>query len=309
MSGQAAAVVTGSTGYASGSARAGTRTLAASCWALAKPRVVAMVLVTTLAGFYLGSFGRFQYLLALHLLLGTALAAGGTLALNQYLERDLDAKMLRTRMRPLPAGQIRPGEALAFGLIATFAGCAYLWFLVNPLTSGVTVSITAIYICAYTPLKRVSASCSVVGAIPGALPPVAGWAAARGSIGIEAFVLFAIMFLWQLPHSLAIAQLYREDYARAGIRLLPTEDPDGNATGRQIVINSIALIAAGMLPTLLGFAGPTYFVIATLLGVAQLATGVKLAMHPKAAAAARRVVLVSLVYLPVLLLTLVLDKI
>jgi heme o synthase len=288
----------------SGLARAGGRT--ADYLELAKPRVVSMVLVATAAGFYLGEAHSFDYLLALQLMIGTALAAGGTLALNQFLERDLDAKMTRTRMRPLPDGRLSPAEALIFGLVATVAGLAYLWLAVNALATIVTVAIAVLYLGAYTPLKRVSAICTVVGAIPGALPPLAGWAAARGTLGLEPLVLFAIMYLWQLPHTLAIAELYRHDYARAGIRLLPIDDP--RATGRQVVSNSLALLAVGMLPTILGFAGRTYFLVALAAGAIMLAYGVRLAAAP-AQAAARRLLVASLIYLPVVLLVMVLDKI
>src|SRR5438445_2471240 len=194
--------------------------------ALTKPRVVAMVLVTTVAGLYLGSNGVLDPALTLVLLAATALAASGTLALNQYLERDLDARMERTKMRPLPLQQLTPNQALGFGLLLTIACCAIIWMSINPLTSEITAAISVIYLLGYTPMKRHSAFCSVVGAVPGALPPVAGWAAARNAIGIEPVVLFAIMFLWQLPHSLAIAPRYRDDYARADIRLLPTGDPN-----------------------------------------------------------------------------------
>jgi len=265
-----------------------------------------MVLVATAAGFYLGGIRAFDYLLALHLMIGTALAAGGTLALNQYFERDLDAMMLRTRMRPLPDGRLTPIEALIFGMVTTVAGLLYLWFTINALATIVTLVIGVLYLGAYTPLKRVSAICTVVGAIPGALPPVAGWAAARGTLSVEPLALFAIMYLWQLPHTLAIAELYRTDYARAGIRLLPIDDP--RATGRQVVSNSLALLAVGMLPTILGFAGLTYFLVALTAGAIMLVYGVKLAAAP-GPAAARRLLFASLVYLPIVLLVLVLDKV
>jgi protoheme IX farnesyltransferase len=287
----------------------GWSAIAADYLELAKPRVVAMVLLTTIAGYYLGSAGAFDYSRALKLLIGTALAAAGTLALNQYLERDLDARMMRTRRRPLPDGRLRPGAALLFGATTAVAGCAYLWFAANPLTAVTTASITVVYLFAYTPLKRVSSICSVVGALPGALPPVAGWAAARGTLGVEPLILFAIMFLWQLPHSLAIAQLYQADYARAGIRLLPTEDPRGQSTGRQVVLNAAALIAVAMLPTPLGFAGAAYFFIAFGLGAAQLYYGIRMAAAPKASERARHLMLASLIYLPGVLLMLVLDRV
>jgi protoheme IX farnesyltransferase len=288
----------------SGLAWAGSRS--ADYLELTKLRVVSMVLVATAAGFYLGETQSFDYLRALHLMIGTALAAGGTLALNQFYERDIDAKMLRTRMRPLPDRRLTPPEALIFGIIATVAGMAYLWFEVNALATIVTLAITILYLGAYTPLKRVSAICTVVGAIPGALPPAAGWAAARGTLGVEALTLFAIMYFWQLPHTLAIAELYREDYARANIRLLPIDDP--RATRRQIVSNSLALLAVAMLPTILGFAGLTYFLISLVAGAVMLTYGVRLAAA-QTTAAARRLLFASLVYLPAVLLVMVLDKV
>ena len=191
---------------------------------LTKPRVVLMVLVTTLAGFYLGGRAGFDITLALNLLAGTALAAGGTLALNEYVERDTDAMMDRTRNRPLPDMRMRPAEALTFGVLATVAGFVYLTLATNLLCAAVTAAITIVYLGVYTPLKRYTWMCNIVGAIPGALPPVAGWAAARGALSWEPIVLFAIMFLWQLPHTMAVARLYRIDYERAGIHLLPADN-------------------------------------------------------------------------------------
>ncbi len=274
---------------------------------LTKPRVVAMVLVTTLVGFYLGSAGTPLLGLMLHTLAGTAIAAGGTLALNQYLERDLDARMDRTRHRPLPDGRVTPGEALAFGGALLVVGLGWLALAVGPLTALVTASISVTYLLVYTPLKPVTSLCSVVGAIPGALPPVAGWAAARGTLGPEAWVLFGILFLWQIPHSLAIGRMYRDDYARAGIRLLPVIDRDGLSTGTQVVTNCLALVPVALLPTLIGLAGPVYFLVALTLGVGFLWSAIGLARRGSARDA-RRVLLVSLVYLPLLLATMALDK-
>ncbi|MGO9062370.1 MAG: heme o synthase [Candidatus Binataceae bacterium] len=276
--------------------------------ALTKPRVLTMILVATLTGFYLGSAGHFDLHLALGLVIGTALAAGGTLSLNQYMERDLDARMERTRHRPLPAGNLHPAEALWFGIALTAAGLVYLYLAVNGACTAVTAAITIIYLAAYTPLKRVSSLCTAVGAIPGALPPVAGWAAARGGIDAPAWVLFAIIYVWQLPHTLAIAQLYREDYTRAGIHLLGTEDSDGRATAGQMVIDTLVLMVVALLPTLFGFAGLTYFVVALALGGLLLSSGFQFASKPDAAGA-RRVMFASLIYLPALLLVMVLDKI
>lgn len=275
---------------------------------LGKPRVVLMVLITTLVGFYLGSQGTPDYLRLLPTLIGTALAAAGTLALNQYAERDLDAKMQRTRRRPLPDGRIQPIEALVFGVVITVAGLAYLSLAVNLLSGLVTACITASYLLVYTPLKRKTPLCSVVGAIPGALPPVTGWVAARGGFGVEAWILFAILFLWQLPHSLAIARLYRDDYARAGIRLLPVVEPDAKSTGRQIVTNCLALLVVGLLPTLVGLAGPVYFLAALVFGVAFLSYGVAFAVS-RTTLSARHLLFASLVYLPALLIVMALDKV
>jgi protoheme IX farnesyltransferase len=275
--------------------------------ALTKPRVVAMVLVTTAVGFHLGSAGSLLFLPLLWTLAGTALAAGGTLALNQYMERDLDARMDRTRHRPLPEGRVHPDEALVLGCALLVAGVALLAFAVEPLAAVVTAAIAIIYLLLYTPLKRVSSLCSLVGAIPGALPPVAGWAAARGTLGVEPWILFAIMFLWQIPHTLAIGRVYRDDYARAGVRVLPVVDRDGRTTGLQAVCNCLALLPVALLPTVVGFAGTAYFMVALVLGLAFLWSAVGLARGGRAADA-RRLLFASLVYLPVLLAVMALDK-
>ena len=284
------------------------RRRAADFVALTKPRVVLMVLVTTFVGFYVGSGSTQDYTALMQTLLGTALAAGGSLALNQFLERDVDAKMQRTRLRPLPDGRLQPMDALVFGVSMTVAGLLYLALTINALSSLVAATIVASYLFLYTPLKRKTALCSIVGAVPGALPPVIGWAAATGGLAIEAWVLFAILFLWQLPHTLAIARLYREDYARAGIRLLPVIDPDGRSTGRQIVSNCLALLTVGLLPTVIGIAGSVYFLGALGLGIGQLACGCALALS-RSTADARRLVFASLVYLPALLVLMALDKV
>jgi len=286
----------------------GARKRAASYFELTKPRVVAMVLLTTLVGFYLGSAERFDFWLALNTLAATALAAGGTLALNQYFERGIDALMIRTQHRPLPEGRLTPPEALVFGIIATVTGCAWLWVAANFLAAAVTAGITVLYLFAYTPLKRVSWLCHAVGAVPGALPPVAGWAAASGRLGVEPLILFLIMCLWQLPHSLSIARLYQNDYARAGISMLPLAGGRGNPVDRVILLDCVALIVAGALPTLLGFAGRVSLLVAVALGVMMLVFGLRLARTPNAAAAARRVMFASLFYLPIVFLVIVLDR-
>jgi protoheme IX farnesyltransferase len=283
------------------------RRVATDLFVLTKPRVVLMVLVTTLVGFYVGSHGAVDYLRVIHLLVGTMLAAGGTLALNQYLERDVDALMVRTRMRPLPDGRLQPLEALLFGGLITVAGVCYLAVTVGPLAAAVTTAISVLYLFAYTPLKLRSSSCMIVGAVPGALPPVTGWVAARGELGLGAWLLFGILFLWQLPHTLAIARLYRDDYARAGVQVLPVVDRDGGSTERHIVLGCLALLAVGLLPTLSGLAGVVYFGGALVLGLVFLGCGVVQAVAPSAAAA-RRVLFASLLYLPALLVLLALDR-
>ena len=285
-----------------------TRRRLADFVALGKPRVVLMVVLTTLVGYYLGAGFELDWLQLGHLLVGTALSAAGTLALNQFLERDLDARMHRTRRRPLPDGRLQPGEAAVFGALLTAGGIAYLALSVGPGCAAVIAVIALLYLGVYTPLKRVSPLATVLGAIPGALPPVAGWVAARGELGIGAAVLFTILFLWQLPHTLAIARLYREDYARAGIRVLPVVDPDGGSTERQIVAGCLALHAAGLLPTLVGLTGGYYFFGALLLGALFLVVGTAQALRPSAPAA-RRVVIASVVYLPILLALMALDKV
>jgi protoheme IX farnesyltransferase len=275
---------------------------------LAKPRVVLMVLITSFVGFYVASSEVPSYLLLLQMLFGTALAAGGTLALNQYLERDTDALMERTRRRPIPDGRVQPREALWFGLAITLAGLGYLALAVNFLSALVTTFITLSYLVLYTPMKPRSSLCMLVGAVPGALPPVIGWVAVRGNFDVTAWVLFAIMFLWQVPHTLAIARLYREDYAKAGIQFLPVIEPDGTSTNRQIVSHSAALLAVSLLPTLLGTAGPVYFLVAFMLGVGFMVCGIRLVLE-STLKRARHLLFASLIYLPVLLIFMALDRI
>ncbi|MBM4256963.1 MAG: protoheme IX farnesyltransferase [Deltaproteobacteria bacterium] len=274
---------------------------------LTKPRIVVMVLITTAAGFYLGAQGSPNYLILLHTLIGTALTGGGTLALNQLMERHADALMTRTRNRPLPDGRLLPVDALVFGLILTVSGIAYLVWASLWRSAFVTLLIAVTYLLMYTPLKQRTSLCSIVGAIPGALPPVIGWAAVRGSLGIEAWILFTIMFLWQVPHSLAIGWLYREDFAKAKFCLLPVIDPSGKATGRQVVLNCALLFLVGFLPVLVGFAGMWYGITAFLLGGLFFWYGVNFA-RACSTATARQLLFASLIYLPVILTALALDK-
>jgi protoheme IX farnesyltransferase len=276
---------------------------------LAKPRVLTMVLITTLAGFYMGSGERFGFVLALNVIIGTALAAGGTLALNEYTERDTDARMERTRHRPLPSGRLRPIDALIFGVVTAVAGILYLWAKVNPLSAIVTGTVAALYLGAYTPMKRFTWLCHVIGAVPGALPPVIGWAAARNGLGGEPLVLFAIMFLWQLPHSLSIARLYQRDYACAGIHMLPEPGRYGDPANSLTIAAASALLVVGMLPALMRFAGLFYLSVAIVLGAVLLFHCLRLVLGGPTSAAAQRVMKVSLVYLPVVLLAMVLDKV
>jgi protoheme IX farnesyltransferase len=275
---------------------------------LTKPRIVLMVLVTAFVGYYAGSGRIPDYVQLVQMLIGTALAAGGTLALNQFIERKTDAMMERTHRRPLPDGRLLPQDALWFGIALTLVGLGYLAVTVNWLSALVAATITTSYLLAYTPMKRFSSLCVPVGAVPGALPPVIGWVAARGDLSVDAWVMFAIMFLWQIPHTLAIAYLYREDFAKAGIKFLPVIEPDLESTNRQILVHCSALLAVSLLPTLIGLAGAVYFVVAFILGVGFLASGINLVFAPTRAGA-RRLLFASLIYLPALLLVMALDRV
>ena len=276
--------------------------------ALTKPGLVIMLVLTTCVGFYLGTEGPVDWLQLLHTLAGTTLAAGGTLALNQFMERDRDALMKRTRKRPLPAGRLRPAQALWFGVGITVAGLLYLALAVNVLSSVVTAAITVTYLFLYTPLKHRTTLSTVFGAVPGALPPVTGWAAARNELGLEAGVLFAILFLWQMPHALALAWLFREDYARGGFQLLPAVDPDGRFTSVQILINCLALTAFSLAPTMLGIAGVLYFYAALAAGLGLLAFAIHLTVT-RTQASARNLFFASLVFLLVQFSVMAYDKV
>jgi protoheme IX farnesyltransferase len=273
---------------------------------LTKPRVVLMVLVTTAVGYRLGSVGTSDWVRLLQTLVGTALAAAGTLALNQYLERGSDGLMRRTQRRALPSGRLTASEALVFGILATLVGLGYLAVVVGVLAAGVTLATSAIYLFLYTPLKRLTPLSTIVGAISGALPPLTGWAAARGELGSGGWILVAIVFLWQVPHTLAIGRLYQEDYARAGIRILPVVDPEGRSTERQIVVGSLALWAVALLPSLVGLTGSRYFIGAVALGGVFLACGIVHALGPSRASA-RQVVLASVLHLPLLFALMAFD--
>jgi protoheme IX farnesyltransferase len=276
--------------------------------ALAKPRVVLMILLTTGVAYHTASSGISSYRVLLSTLLGTALAAAGALSLNQYVEREIDGRMDRTRERPLPKGRLRPIEALVFGALATCAGVAYLMIAATPLAACVTLLTALLYVCVYTPLKPRTALAPLIGAIPGALPILTGWSAACGRLDLGCVVLFALLFLWQIPHTLAIARLHQNDYARAGILVLPVVDPLGRTTERQIIVGCLALCAASLLPTLIGLEGTLYFFGALALGAGFLICGVAHARAP-CRTSARRVVLGSVIYLPLILVLLAIDKI
>lgn len=274
---------------------------------LTKARITALVLVTAATGYVLGTPGRIDALDLLALLLGVGLASGGAAALNQVYERETDARMRRTASRPVPAGRISPRAALAAGCLLSAAGVAWLAIAVNPLTGFLGLLTVVLYIAVYTPLKPRTSLNTLVGAIPGAIPPVLGWTAATGAVGLGGWALFSILFLWQLPHFLAIAWMFREDYARGGFPMLPVIDPGGASTGRQAALYNLALIPVSLTPTLLGLAGGVYFFGALLLGVLFLACGVAMALD-RGPRSARRLLLASVTYLPILLVLLVLDR-
>jgi protoheme IX farnesyltransferase len=274
---------------------------------LTKPRITFLVLVTTTVGYALGVGNAFHPGVFLSLLVGTALVAGGASALNQWAERDADARMARTASRPLPSGRLAPPDALAFGLSISAVGLALLGGAVNGLTALLAAITLATYVLAYTPLKRVTSLCTLVGAVPGAIPPMMGWAAARGTLEREAWALFAVLFLWQLPHFLSIAWIYREDYARAGFPMLPVTDPGGESTARQTVAYAAALVPVTLLAGAFAAAGERYLWGAVGLGTIFVACTVAFALK-RSVRAARLVFLVSVLYLPAVLGLMVLDR-
>jgi heme o synthase len=274
---------------------------------LTKPDVTFLVVITTVAGFYLGSVGTLDWTRLLCTLGATLLVAGGTAALNQYLEREMDALMRRTAGRPLPSGQLQPREVLAFGAAGVVLGAAWLWVAVNWLSAAVALSTTVLYLGLYTPLKTRTTLSTAVGAIPGALPPMIGWAAAHGTLSLGAWVLFAILFVWQFPHFMAIAWMYREDYARAGIRMLPVVDRKGDATFRQIVMASAVLVWVSALPSVVGMASIRYFFGALVLGMLLLQAGLW-ANRARTNVRAKWLMHATVAHMPLLLIWLILDK-
>ncbi|HEX5603025.1 MAG TPA: heme o synthase, partial [Pyrinomonadaceae bacterium] len=274
---------------------------------LTKPRITFLIVLTSAAGFALASRGAVDYVGLFRSLLGIALLSSGIATLNQYAERDLDGLMRRTASRPLPSGKLAPWEALAFGAGITILAEIYLLVLVNPLSALLGLTVIAGYVFAYTPLKTRTTLSTLVGAFPGAAPPLIGWTAARGTLSLEGWVLFAILFLWQFPHFLAIAWMYREDYGRAGILMLPVVEPDGRVTAQQIVVYTLMLLPVSLLPTVMGMSGRVYFVGAIVLGLGFLYSSLRAAFS-MSRQQARRLLLASVLYLPLLFLLMVLNR-
>jgi protoheme IX farnesyltransferase len=274
---------------------------------LIKLRLNLLALLTTLASFYLASSGPLEISLMLFTLLGTTAVAAGSGALNQWLEVEQDSKMKRTEHRPLPAGRMGAWQALILGVSLSLLGEALLFWRVNDLTAYLGLAALISYVAVYTPLKKVTSLCTLVGAVPGALPPLMGWTAVRDSIGVEGWVLFAILFLWQMPHFLAIGWMYRDDYERAGFPMLSVLDQGGHATGWMAVIYSAALLPVALLPALFHLSGLVYFWTALGLGLAFLGVSLNMAFR-KSLQSARWLFLASLVYLTVLFIVMVADR-
>jgi len=275
---------------------------------LVKARLTTLVVITTLVGFYAGSVAPVDLIAMIHAVLGTALVACGAAALNQLMERKLDAKMHRTESRPLPSGRLSPDTVLIIGAALSVLGLIYLAVMVNHLTSFLGAITLASYLFVYTPLKSKTTLNTAIGAIPGAIPPLMGWTAARGEVSIGGWTLFAILFLWQLPHFMAIAWLYREDYARGGFAMLPVVDREGRRTGSVAVSYALGLIPISLCPSLFGMSGVIYFMGALLLGFGFLLCAIQFA-RTMTEQKARQLFFASIVYLPILLGLLVLDKV
>lgn len=274
---------------------------------LTKPRITLLITLIAAAGFCLGAGAPFDYVKFIHTLIGIALLCSGVSTLNQYMERDLDGLMRRTALRPLPSGRLLPKQAFVFGIVLTALAEAYLLLFVNPLTALLGSTVVVGYVLCYTPLKTRTSLSTAIGALPGAMPPLMGWTAATNQINLEAWVLFAILFLWQFPHFLAIAWMYREDYARAGIRMLPVVEPRGRITGQQIIAYTLLLIPVSLLPVALGISGSIYFYGALLLGALFLWSSVRAALSDTRQDA-KRLLLISVLYLPALFILMVINK-
>jgi protoheme IX farnesyltransferase len=286
---------------------AATRSRTSDFVTLTKPRLNLLVLVTTLGGLYLASPEGVATSLLVHTLVGTALVAGGAAALNQVWERDTDRLMRRTSARPIPLGRLGVNEGTWFGVLLTSIGLFELTLGANSTAAAVALATSASYVLAYTPLKTRTSLATLVGAVPGALPPVIGWAAATGDISLPALVLFGIVFFWQMPHFLAIAWMYRDDYGRAGIPLLPVLEPDGRRTGQQALLYAAALWPVSLLPALVGLADAPYSIVATALGFIFIGLAALFA-RDRSMTSARRLFLFSITYLPLLWGALVADR-
>lgn len=274
---------------------------------LTKPDVSFLVVITTLAGYALGTIGPLDWARMAQTVLATTLVAAGTSSLNHYLERDLDARMRRTAARPLPLGVLAPAEALWFGVALVAVGVVDLLLATNPLAATLAFSTSILYLGLYTPLKTRTTWCTAIGAIPGALPPLIGWVAASGSVSAGGWILFGILFLWQFPHFHSIAWMYREDYARAGIRMLPTVDPDGRLTFSQILWGAAILVPFSLLGAVAGLGGPAYFFSALVLGLMLVEVCVWASAN-KTNARAKWLMHATVLHLPVLLGLMILDR-
>jgi protoheme IX farnesyltransferase len=274
---------------------------------LTKPRITLLVVLTAAAGFCLGSAEGVDYVRLLNMCAGIALLSSGIATLNQYIERDLDRLMRRTESRPLPSGKLAAGRAMWFGVALSATATAYLAVSINALSAALGLVTLASYLFLYTPLKTRTTLSTVLGAFPGAMPPFIGWVAARGGAGLEAWILFAILFLWQFPHFLAIAWMYREDYARAGVKMLPVVEPEGRVTGQQIISYTLMLLPVSLLPFFVSLAGSAYLAGAVVLGLIFLYFSVRAALV-RTVSQARRLLLASVLYLPALFALMVINS-
>ncbi len=275
-------------------------------WELSKPSIMFLVILTSAVGFFLGAKGFSPIDVFFYTLLGTGLSCAGAGTLNHYLERDIDCNMKRTSRRPIPSGQVSPAEALGFGILCVLVGVIILVTKVNLLTGFLALMTAFLYVLVYTPLKRITWLNTFVGAIPGALPPLGGWAAATNQIDLGAWVLFLIMFCWQHPHFYAIAWMYKEDYKRGGFKMLPVVEPDGMSTFRQIIIYSVLLLIVSLVPSFIGMSGKVYFVGSAILGLFMLSVGCLL-YESKSVQSARKLLKASVIYLPLLIILMVSD--
>jgi protoheme IX farnesyltransferase len=274
---------------------------------LTKPRITWLILMSTGVGYFFGARNGWNWLTLFHTILGTGLIASGTAALNQWYEREADAKMRRTQARPLPSGRLNPTRALLFSIAISLLGFLELTFAVNPLTGFLGLFTLGMYLFLYTPLKQKSKHSTTIGAIPGAMPPLIGFAAAHGSLTVEAWILFGILFVWQFPHFYAIAWMYREDYERAGIRMLPVVEPDGVSTARQMLLYSLILIPMSLMPKFLLMSGNIYLFGALALGAVFVYSGLRV-MFDRTRQHARQVLLASVIYLPLLYTLMIFDR-